>query len=207
MMLRPRQREFVTRSIEALRTHGNTLGVAPATAPPPPRPDDGHHSRVLSLHRGIDEMFEIRPLKGQSFVINSGHILTLARTNEGDLKRGRNRAGEVVDIALSDYLNASANYRHLHKLMRVAIDFSGKPLPSIDPYFLGVLLGDGGMKHSLSITTPDAEIVETIFTQAPKLGVRVRVEQIPGNQQTRTTWASLARPIPDHCSARTRPVW
>ena len=29
MMLRPRQREFVTRSIEALRLHGNTLGVAP----------------------------------------------------------------------------------------------------------------------------------------------------------------------------------
>ena len=29
MMLRPRQRQFVTRSIEALRTHGNTLGVAP----------------------------------------------------------------------------------------------------------------------------------------------------------------------------------
>ena len=32
MMLRPRQREFVTRSIEALRTHGNTLGVAPTGA-------------------------------------------------------------------------------------------------------------------------------------------------------------------------------
>ena len=29
MMLRPRQRQFVNRSIQALRTHGNTLGVAP----------------------------------------------------------------------------------------------------------------------------------------------------------------------------------
>lgn len=32
MILRPRQRQFVTRSIQALHTHGNTLGVAPTGA-------------------------------------------------------------------------------------------------------------------------------------------------------------------------------
>lgn len=32
MMLRPRQREFVTRCVTALKAHGNTLGVAPTGA-------------------------------------------------------------------------------------------------------------------------------------------------------------------------------
>ena len=32
MILRPRQREFVTRCVGALKTHGNTLGVAPTGA-------------------------------------------------------------------------------------------------------------------------------------------------------------------------------
>ncbi|MFZ1443937.1 MAG: DEAD/DEAH box helicase family protein [Candidatus Dechloromonas phosphoritropha] len=32
MILRPRQREFVTRCVGALKTHGNTLGAAPTGA-------------------------------------------------------------------------------------------------------------------------------------------------------------------------------
>ena len=32
MMLRPRQKLFVERSLAALSTHGNTLGVAPPAA-------------------------------------------------------------------------------------------------------------------------------------------------------------------------------
>lgn len=204
MILRPRQREFVTRCVEALKTHGNTLGVAPTGCHAPGTPilfhdgslkpvekikvddllmgPDSKPRRVLALHQGIDEMFEIRPLKGQPFVVNLGHILTLARTNEGNHKRGCNRTGEIVDIALWEYLGASANYRHLHKLMRVSVDFPERPQPPIDPYLLGVLLGDGGMKNGVNITTPDSEIAEVIDALAPEYGVRVRVYQIPGNQ-------------------------
>jgi len=160
MMLRPRQTQLVERTLAALGQHGNTLAVAPTGCHAPGTPilmydgsikaveaiavgdllmgPDSASRRVLELHRGEDEMFEIRPMKGDPFIVNAGHILTLVRTNDGD----SGRAHEIVDIALFDYLSECATFRHLHKLFRVAVDFpSPRDLP-IDPYFLGVLLGD-----------------------------------------------------------------
>ena len=111
MMLRPRQKLFVERSIAALDTHGNALGVAPTGCHAPGTPilmfdgsirkvetiavgellmgPNGSPRRVLELHRGGDEMIEIRPIKGDAFVVNRDHILTLVRTNEGSRNRRR----------------------------------------------------------------------------------------------------------------------
>ena len=166
MMLRPRQKLFVERSLAALNKHGNTLGVAPTgchAAGTPILMFDGSLKpveaiavgdllmgpgslprRVLRLHRGHDEMFEIRPLKGESFIVNLDHILTLVRTDEGPRPRGHNREGEIIDIALSDWLAASDTFRHLHKLLRLPADFPERAAPALDPYILVVLIGDGG---------------------------------------------------------------
>ena len=140
MLLRPRQKLFVERSLAALSTHRNTLGVAPTGCHAAGTPilmfdgairavetiipgdilmgPGGAPRRVLELHRGRDEMFEIRPLKGESFTVNRGHILTLVRTNEGKLSELRNRDGELIDISVDDWLGASDYFRHLHKLLR-----------------------------------------------------------------------------------------
>lgn len=199
MMLRPRQSLLVQRTLTALNQHGNTLAVAPTgchaagtqilmydgtlklvehiiTGDRLMGPDSTPR-QVLELHRGQDAMFEIRPMKGDPFVVNAGHILTLVCTNGG---RG-SHAGEIVDVVLTDYLDATPNFRHLHKLFRVPADFPVHAPPTVDPYFLGVLLGDGGLKHGVNVTTPDAEIAETIYVQAMQMGLRVRVEQLPDN--------------------------
>jgi superfamily II DNA or RNA helicase len=198
-MLRPRQSLLVQRTLTALNQHGNTLAVAPTgchaagtqilmydgtlklvehivTGDRLMGPDSTPR-QVLELHRGQDAMFEIRPMKGEPFVVNAGHILTLVRTNES---RG-SHAGEIVDVILTDYLDATPNFRRLHKLFRVPTDFPVQVPPTVDPYFLGVLLGDGGLKHGVNVTTPDAEIAETIYAQAMQMGLRVRVEQLPDN--------------------------
>jgi len=199
MILRPRQSQLVDRSIASLDQHGNTLAVAPTGCHAPGTlilmydgstkmvedivvgdqlmGMDSLPRQVLDLHRGRDDMYEVRPMKGESFVVNAGHMLTLVRTNEGKGCRG----GEIVDIPLSQYLNATATIRHLHKLFRVAVDFPIREIPVLDPYFLGVLIGDGGLKHSIGITTPDSEIAETIYWQADQLNLSVRVEQLPNN--------------------------
>lgn len=53
--------------------------------------------------------------------------------------------------------------------------------PPIEPYFLGVLLGDGSMKTTLNVTTMDGEIVEECSRQAEAWGCEIRVDQQPDN--------------------------
>jgi superfamily II DNA or RNA helicase len=149
MMLRPRQKLFVERSLAALDTHNNTLGVAPTGCHAAGTAilmfdgsiravetiavgdllmgPGGTPRRVMELHRGRDQMVEIRPLKGDPFTVNLGHILTLVRTNEGKLDELRDRDGELVDISVADWLAASHDFRHLHKLLRMPVDFPGRP--------------------------------------------------------------------------------
>jgi superfamily II DNA or RNA helicase len=203
MMLRPRQKLFVERSIAALDAHGNALGVAPTGCHAPGTPilmfdgsirkvetiavgellmgPDGSARHVLELHRGEDEMIEIRPIKGDAFVVNPDHILTLVRTNEGSRNRPRRHDGELIDIAVREWLRASASFRHAHKLLRLPVDFPPRDAPTLDPYFLGVLIGDGSTINDVSVTTPDAEIAECLFAHAEKLGLSVRVDQLPDN--------------------------
>ena len=205
MMLRPRQSLLVERTLAALRQHGNTLAVAPTGCHAPGtlilmfsgqlKPVeqievgdclmgcDSTARTVLELHRGRDQMYEIEPIKGAPFAVNAGHVLTLVRTNDGKGPGNRSAlADSIVDIALSTYLAQAPNFRHLHKLFRVAVDFPLRVAPPMDPYFLGVLIGDGGLKYDVNVTTPDVEIVEVIEQQALAYDLRVRIEQIPNNQ-------------------------
>ncbi len=203
MLLRPRQKIFVDNCVAALKARGNTLGVAPTGCHAPGtlilmhdgsqksveniRIDDllmgpdGTRRRVLEIHQGQDQMFDIRPIKGMPFRVNHGHILTLVRTNDGEDKFGRSRAGEIIDIPLRDYLAESSTFRHLHKLLRLSVDFPYRQKPALDPYFFGVLIGDGSIKHGIAVTTPDAEIVETLYAHADAMGLSIRCEQLVDN--------------------------
>ena len=202
MILRPRQEEFVKKSVVALKEHGNTLGIAPTGCHGIGTPilmfdgtikpvesikvgellmgPDSKPRQVLELYNGIDQLFEIRPIKGESFIVNSDHILSLVKTNEG---KG-NDYQQIVNISVKDYLQKSPNFKHLHKLYRASIDFSNNnsDLP-IEPYFLGVLLGDGSFGYnSISITTSDPEIAYLCQLQADKWNLDLRIDQIPGNE-------------------------
>lgn len=118
----------------------------------------GHDSTartVLSLASGYDTMYEVRPLRGKSYFVNKEHILCLRRTEKWVEPKNR-----VVKITVEDYLKASNNFKHCHKGFRTSVDFKHQDInKSLDPYFLGLWLGDGSSKDS-SITTADQEIVD-----------------------------------------------
>ena len=207
MLLRPRQKLFVERSVCALDEHRNTLGVAPTGCHAPGTPilmfdgtirpveeiqvgdelmgPDSRPRRVRELHTGRDVMIEVRPIKGDPFVVNAGHILTLVKVSEG--ARGNHAGsapgGTIIDISVEDYRRRSANFRHLHKLFRVGANFPPRMAPKLDPYFLGLLIGDGSLKYGgVAITTPDAEIAEVCFSMAESFGLAVRVERLQDNE-------------------------
>jgi len=138
---------------------------------------------VLTLHRGMDDMFEITPVKGDPFVVNAGHILRLRRTRTG--KPHEDKRPWFREISVVDYLREGRTFKHLHKLYRVAVDFAnGEVSPRrIDPYILGVLLGDGSLHRGIiSVCTPDPEIVAELVRYAQWVGSRVRRQPHPGNK-------------------------
>lgn len=128
---------------------------------------------VMALHRGNEEMARVIPIKGQSFVVNRNHVLTVQLSH--DCSKGK--TGDFIDVSVNQYLNWNDNCKHSAKLVRTPVlEFETTDTElSIDPYFLGILLGDGSLKKAVAVTTVDSEIVELIYEQASKYGTKVRV--------------------------------
>ena len=92
---------------------------------------------VLSLAHGTDRLYRIMPVKGDPYVVNEPHILSLKLTG-GD---GRSQ-GEVVNLSVRDYLARAENFKRNVKGYRVGVEFDAQPV-TLEPYFLGLWLGDG----------------------------------------------------------------
>lgn len=143
---------------------------------------------IIALHSGTAEMYEIAALRGAApFIVDENHLLHLEKTTEGRDKRpGRhgvfkNSGPAVVDISVKNYLSKSKNFKNCYKLLRSSgIDFhsySGIDY-RIDPYTLGLYLGDGSSyERSVSITTMDAEIRDAIYAYADSIGMLVRPDK------------------------------
>ena len=113
--------------------------------------DDSTPRNVLSLARGTDQMFKITSKKGESYVVNSEHILCLQHTST------RN---QITEITVQDYLKLSKKLQRNLKGYRVPVDFQEKDI-EFDPYILGVWLGDGSQRDPV-ISSQDAAILKYI---------------------------------------------
>jgi hypothetical protein len=113
--------------------------------------DDSTPRQVLSLARGRDEMFEITSIKGESYVVNSEHILCLQHTST---------RGEVTEITVKDYLQLSKKLQRNLKGYRTGVEFAPQPV-LVDPYMIGVWLGDGSKRDPV-ITSQDARILKYV---------------------------------------------
>lgn len=134
---------------------------------------DGLPRNVLRTNSGRGEMFEIRPVRGKPWQVNIEHVLTL--------QGGGRFEGQVVDVSVREWLSWGARRQSYFKLFRPgAVDFGVPPaeLP-LDPYFLGVLLGDGTLGHKsrvggdLRVTTADVEILGVLQDEAIRFGLRL----------------------------------
>ena len=131
---------------------------------------------VTRLNRGEDELFDIVPIKGESFRVNSEHVLSLRRsyssirpTSKHKYKH-RNRAidEEIVNISVADYLQQKKAFKHKYKLYRSdPVLFAERDLP-IDPYIFGLWLGDGS-SNGPEFCSIDSEIVDA-FSEYTALG-------------------------------------
>ncbi len=130
---------------------------------------DSAPRRVMSVTRNRGQLFRIVPKKGDSWICNDVHVLTLVESC----------SGKVIDIPLDEYLKTSAYFKNEHKLFQPegGVDFPVCEDPRIDPYFIGVWLGDGNKDlRSLRISKPDAEIFQLCKDIAKDWGLRVEVD-------------------------------
>ena len=146
---------------------------------------DSTPRHVLALARGREPMARITPIKGEPFVVNMNHILSLVSTNEG---KGDftcyQKGGEITNITVREYLTKSKSWRHLRKLYRVPVNFSiPKNLP-IPPHILGLLLGDGIMTNAIGLTSAEEVLGDEFSRYAESIGCSVRVAENDRNVPT-----------------------
>jgi superfamily II DNA or RNA helicase len=134
--------------------------------------DDSKPRNVKSLARGQEEMYEIKPIKGESYTVNKSHILSLRCTSTLTSKKYPNWKSptyikdKIIDISVEEYLKQSKTFKHMFKGYKVPITFREKEIP-FDPYLLGLWLGDGN-SASPGITNQDSSIVKYLIEKLPK---------------------------------------
>ena len=131
--------------------------------------DDSTPRRVLSLARGQENMYWVRQNKGDDYRVNESHILSLKRSRN----EGPHRHGDVLNIEVRDWLKKGPKFRSNYKGYKVPVEFAAQEV-SVDPYFLGVWLGDGA-SDNCRITGQDAEIIDYLHEYAAVLDMQVTV--------------------------------
>ncbi len=135
---------------------------------------DGRPRNVLYANRGYGPMYRVIPNKGRSWECNGDHILVLRKSRQ-PLK------GLEREVTVDEWLTWSAWQKSEWKLFRKEIDFEERSAPKIDPYFVGLLLGDGTTTDKIGIHTADAKIAEHAYRMAAAYGLKVREEQQENN--------------------------
>lgn len=145
--------------------------------------DDSTSRLVMGTTRGQENMYWVHQNHGISYRVNESHILSLKRSrNEGGHKHG-----EVLNIEIRDYLQKSDKFKSNYKGYKVAVEFDEQPL-TVDPYFLGLWLGDGH-SYSSRITNTDAEVIDYIKDYAKEL----ELEFVEYKQEGKTTNYSITK--------------
>ena len=132
--------------------------------------DDSTPRNVLSLAKGREKMFWVRQNKGIDYRVNESHILSLKRSRN----EGKHTHGDILNIEVKEYNKKSKRFHSNYKGYKVGIDFKQQKL-EIDPYFLGLWLGDGASSN-VSIASIDSEIIEYLSEYAEKLNLQLSVQ-------------------------------
>ncbi len=129
---------------------------------------------VLSLGRGREEMYRITPVKGDSYTVNSSHLLSckVSGTDNITLSDGRTVAGRsTITIDVPTYFASNNTARSRLKgwrPKRVDFDVFQDDL-LVPPYILGAWLGDGRATGP-ELSKPPCKMVDEWIKWGEKMG-------------------------------------
>lgn len=141
---------------------------------------DSQPRNVLDIHTDMDTMYEINPKKGEPFFVNGKHILVYKSSNKKELIE------QTVEDYVAKFPNSHTHGNYKHVITRSpAVEFSKRELPKIDPYIIGLLLGDGSIRidhWQLSLQTMDPVIKKYFIDYMEQHGYKIRFAFQEGNQ-------------------------
>lgn len=144
---------------------------------------DSRPRKVLELCRGEEEMVDIIPTHGGDiWRVNQSHILTLIQTATCGITSDKfkypshRNGGKIIDISVGEYQLKSKTFKHIHKLFHsetIIFPSDKEDLP-LDPYCLGLFLGDGSLHKArcTAITKPDKEVRDALRILANAWGLK-----------------------------------
>lgn len=129
--------------------------------------DDGSPRTVHTCGRGKGPMYRVDQSRGDSYGCNDAHILCL-----------QNSKGEIKEMEAHDYAKQTAWFKRTWKGYSTGVEFPPQKVP-LDPYFMGLWLGDGtAKKPEICVADADPEVRDYLSDFAHNLGLRV--ESYPG---------------------------
>lgn len=115
--------------------------------------DDSTPRNVIETCHNSDEMFKVIPNKGEPYTVNKQHKLVLKSSGFN-----RYNKSEIVEITVENYLKETTTFKNRMKIFRNSVEFPEQKI-SIDPYLLGLWLGDGTKSNS-EFTNMDVEVIQ-----------------------------------------------
>lgn len=135
--------------------------------------------RVLSLARGREMMYRVTQNKGDPYVVNESHILSLKVRSD----HGRGWSGHKLhNITVKDYLSGTKDFRNRSVGWKASADFIGGGELPLEPYYIGLWIGDGTCRTT-EITTGDIEVKDYLHGYAHRLGLKCRVSKNSSNSE------------------------
>ena len=148
---------------------------------------DSKPRTVLRLCRGREQMYKVVPTKGETFVVNENHILSLRMS--GSITREGYKKGEIIDISVEEYLKQSPRFKQDGMQYRSkSLNFSNPKTDFlINPYLMGIWLGDGH-SHTFTVTTMDPEVKDEFISVVESKGGKITARH--GKNGKATTYES-----------------
>ena len=137
----------------------------------------GENNRIFvleSIQRKTKLTYEITPWKGEPFLKGENQYIA-AETPDGT----------ALFLKARDYCDRPFQFKEQFALLRAPIELTTAELP-IDPYFLGLLLGDGRFcSDTPCLTTGESKIAQYIHSYAKRMKWPVHAYQAPNHSMAR----------------------
>lgn len=120
--------------------------------------DDSTPRKVLSTCTGKEQLYKVKQLNGNDYIVNESHILCLKNNVEfSDKKRFNKFKDKFINIEVKDYLKQSNLFKKHYKGYKVGVEYNQKET-NLNPYVMGMWLGDGTSSKP-NITNTDPEVI------------------------------------------------
>lgn len=146
--------------------------------------DDSTARTVLGTCTGREKLYKIKQANGDAYIVNASHIISL-KTNEN---KGHYQKGDKLDMNIEEFMSKNKQFKRTWKGYKVGVDYPKKEV-SVDPYFMGLWLGDGS-SYGTGIYNVDQPILDYIKDYAKEINLGFSQNKDP---RTNVTTARITR--------------